>query len=150
MSTFVPYHHLFLDRPASAFSDWTIALIATTPSRGLSLSSMPMPYGTSCRPPILHCNARTSRVNAKGGGEVTPLHVAVSVGHLNILSLLLEYGADVDAQDGLGQIPLRLMESSKPVNVYSIAVRLSMLKITIIGPLCSTRRSNDTSSLLEC
>jgi len=47
-------------------------------------------------------------------------------------------------------IERRVMENSKPGNVYSIAMWISTLKITIIGPHCSTRRSNVISSLLEC
>jgi ankyrin repeat protein len=37
-------------------------------------------------------------VNARGGYEVTPMHAAVSVGHVNILSLLSEHGADVNGR----------------------------------------------------
>ena len=45
-------------------------------------------------------------VNATGGREVTPLHVAASAGHVDILSLLLEHGADLDAQAKFDWIPL--------------------------------------------
>jgi hypothetical protein len=34
-------------------------------------------------------------VNAKGGLEVTPLHVVASAEHTNILSLLIGHGTDV-------------------------------------------------------
>jgi ankyrin repeat protein len=37
-------------------------------------------------------------VNARGGGEMTPIHVAASEGHSNILSLLIKHGADVNGQ----------------------------------------------------
>ena len=47
------------------------------------------------------------QVNARGGGEVTPMHVAAAEGHTNILSLLLDHGGDVDLQGGVaGATPL--------------------------------------------
>ncbi|KAF8492428.1 hypothetical protein F5888DRAFT_1949837 [Russula emetica] len=45
-------------------------------------------------------------VNARGGFEVTPLHVAASAGHSNILLLLIEHGADVNGQGIYGDTPL--------------------------------------------
>jgi ankyrin repeat protein len=44
-------------------------------------------------------------VNAKGGDEVIPMRVAARHGHVDILSLLLEHGADVDDRN-TGQTPL--------------------------------------------
>jgi hypothetical protein len=37
-------------------------------------------------------------VTVRGGSEVTPLHVAASAGHPDILSLLIEHGADMNGQ----------------------------------------------------
>jgi ankyrin repeat protein len=45
-------------------------------------------------------------VNAKGGKEVTSMHVAARAGHTDILSLLLKHDADVDGQGMFGQTPL--------------------------------------------
>jgi hypothetical protein len=45
-------------------------------------------------------------VNARGGVEVTPLHVAASAGHSDILSLLIEHGADMGGRDKDGHTPL--------------------------------------------
>ena len=45
-------------------------------------------------------------VNARGGREVTPMHVAAIAGHANILSLLIEHGIDVDGQGELHHTPL--------------------------------------------
>jgi ankyrin repeat protein len=45
-------------------------------------------------------------VSAKGGNEVTPMHVAALGGHASILSLLLEHGVDVDDRGTQGQTPL--------------------------------------------
>jgi hypothetical protein len=45
-------------------------------------------------------------VNARGGREETPMHVAARAGHADILSLLLTFGADVNGRDVYGQTPL--------------------------------------------
>ena len=55
-------------------------------------------------------------VNARGGREVTPMHVAAAAGHADILSLLLEYGAEVDGRGIAGRLPYtgrQRMENSK-------------------------------------
>ena len=46
-------------------------------------------------------------VNASGGDEVTPLHVAASAGHSDIVPLLIEHGADVNGPGQSGGTPLR-------------------------------------------
>ena len=58
---------------------------------------------------------RPTDVNGRGGRKVTPLHVAVSAGHLDILSLLLDHGAQVDGQDRLGQTLLHRASSNGKV-----------------------------------
>ena len=45
-------------------------------------------------------------VNARGGMEVTPIHAAASEGHVDILAVLLEHGADLDGQGVCGETPL--------------------------------------------
>jgi Ankyrin repeats (3 copies)/Ankyrin repeats (many copies) len=47
-------------------------------------------------------------VNARGGWEQTPMHVATAEGHTDILLLLLEHGADADGRNRSGQTPLYL------------------------------------------
>jgi Ankyrin repeats (3 copies)/Ankyrin repeats (many copies) len=42
----------------------------------------------------------------RGGLEVTPLHVAASAGHSDILSLLIEHGADTNGRGRFGDTPL--------------------------------------------
>jgi hypothetical protein len=37
-------------------------------------------------------------VNARGGIDETPMHAAVKAGHANMLSLLIEHGADIEGQ----------------------------------------------------
>ena len=48
-----------------------------------------------------HVNAR-----GRGRGRVTPMHIAAEEGHVNILSLLLDHGADVDGRGNEGSTPL--------------------------------------------
>ena len=45
-------------------------------------------------------------VKARGGAEVTPMHVAARAGHADILSLLLDHGAGVDDGGHISQTPL--------------------------------------------
>jgi ankyrin repeat protein len=45
-------------------------------------------------------------VSARGGHQVTPIHAAASAGHTNILSLLIQHGADVNDRDSIGNTPL--------------------------------------------
>ena len=45
-------------------------------------------------------------VNAKGGREMTPTHVAASEGQADILSLLFDHGADLNGRDKYGDTPL--------------------------------------------
>ena len=47
-------------------------------------------------------------VNARGGLRVTPMHVAASAGHADILSLLLEHGVGVDIRGDNGWTPLHV------------------------------------------
>ena len=45
-------------------------------------------------------------VNARGGIEMTPMHVAACRGHVDILSLLLEHGSDLDGRGVFDETPL--------------------------------------------
>jgi ankyrin repeat protein len=45
-------------------------------------------------------------VNAQGGNDVTPMHVAARSGHADILSILHEHGADLEGRGIIGQSPL--------------------------------------------
>jgi hypothetical protein len=45
-------------------------------------------------------------VNARGGRHETPIHVAVFAKHANILSHLIEHGADMESLIGIGWTPL--------------------------------------------
>jgi ankyrin repeat protein len=53
-------------------------------------------------------------VNARGGKEQTPMHIAAFEGHADILSLLLEHGVDVDSRGIADNTPLhRAAENGK-------------------------------------
>jgi ankyrin repeat protein len=45
-------------------------------------------------------------INLWAGFDDTPMHAAARAGHINILSLLLDHGADVDVRDENGETPL--------------------------------------------
>ncbi len=45
-------------------------------------------------------------VNARGGGDVTPMHAAAAEGHANILSLLIDHGADMESRGIYNGTPL--------------------------------------------
>ena len=52
-------------------------------------------------------------VNARGGREETPVHVAASAGHADILSLLHEHGADLEGRGIIGESPLHRASDKK-------------------------------------
>ena len=52
-------------------------------------------------------------VNARGGVCVTPMHAAANAGHTDILSLLLDHGADVDSLNSFRQTPLCIASSKE-------------------------------------
>jgi hypothetical protein len=45
-------------------------------------------------------------IDARGGFNETPMHAAARAGHISILSLLLDHGADVDIRNVNGETPL--------------------------------------------
>ena len=45
-------------------------------------------------------------INALGRDDATPMHVAAEAGHADVLSLLLEHGADLEVRDIYGLTPL--------------------------------------------
>ena len=54
-------------------------------------------------------------VNAKGGREKTPMHVAALTGHSSILSLLIENGADLEGRGRNSMAPLHRASTSGKV-----------------------------------
>ena len=53
---------------------------------------------------VLHDNG--AHLNVRGDGQATPLHSAVYYGDLHMIQLLLEYKADVNARNAIGETPL--------------------------------------------
>jgi hypothetical protein len=59
-------------------------------------------------------------VNNKGGSHMTPLHAASIKGHLEVASLLLENGADINSRDHVGRVPLhRVSQGGQLIMVES-------------------------------
>jgi hypothetical protein len=85
---------------------------------------------------------------------VTPMHVAASAGHADILSLLLEHGADVDGRGIIGATPLhRASRRGKLEAGQCLLDRGADINARDRRWLDSTvymRRTKDMSSLLEC
>jgi len=52
-------------------------------------------------------------VNAKGGDNETPLHVASTRKRIEVARVLLAYGADIHAKDSTGTTPLDCAKSAK-------------------------------------
>ena len=63
-------------------------------------------------------------VNARGGLEQTPMHVAAYAGHADILSLLHEHGADLEGRGIVGQSPLHLASMSEKLGVVKCLLDL--------------------------
>jgi hypothetical protein len=61
-------------------------------------------------------------VNARGGYDVTPMHAAARAGHVDILSLLLELGADVGGRGDHGLTPLHRASGSGRVEAARFLV----------------------------
>jgi ankyrin repeat protein len=61
-------------------------------------------------------NVRTWRPD----GGSTPLHLAVERGQIEIARILLEHGASVDAQDGLGNTPLDVVSGAQRDEIITL------------------------------
>jgi ankyrin repeat protein len=55
-------------------------------------------------------------VNARGRAQVTPMHAAVSAGHVDILSLLFEHGADLESRGRYDCTPLLQASKNGKIN----------------------------------
>jgi hypothetical protein len=68
---------------------------------------------------VLHRNK--SSVEPKGISENTPLHSAAYYGDLEMVQVLLDYGVDVNAQNGIGDTPLDYASSNGHRNDAGVA-----------------------------
>ena len=55
-------------------------------------------------------------VNTRGVAEETPIHAAANAGHVDLLSLLLEHGADADDRDLIDHTPLHVASWSGKID----------------------------------
>jgi hypothetical protein len=87
-------------------------------------------------------------VNARGGRHETPMHAAVEAGHANIISLLIEHGADMEARSTSinGGTPLNratwggrlevgqyLLDRGADINVRDELLRTPLMNAAFIG-----------------
>jgi ankyrin repeat protein len=74
-------------------------------------------------------HSKKAGVNARGIGEITPLHSAVTNNHLELVTYLVEKGADINARDEYKRTPLHdghrninmvtyLVENGASINVH--------------------------------
>jgi hypothetical protein len=63
-----------------------------------------------------------AKVNAKSNDGLTPLHVAVYHGKIEIINLLVSKGADIDARDNNGFTPLHMAVGRGNIEIAKILV----------------------------
>ena len=67
-------------------------------------------------------DAHPQHINARGGKRVTPLHAAVDNGHLSVVMLLLDGGADIGSRDSSSRTPLHLASYRGYAEVVSLLI----------------------------
>ena len=101
-------------------------------------------------------------VTARGGLEVTPLHVAAFAGHSDILSLLIKHGADMNVQSVSGVTPLHrasaygrleagqlLLDRGADVNVQNDHNIAALVYATANGHVEFVRMLLDSGALID-
>jgi len=61
-------------------------------------------------------------INEGDKENMTPLHLSCERGHPEIVKLLLDHGADIEAKDGMGRTPLAFTAGSRNMEVVHILV----------------------------
>ncbi|KAF8492409.1 hypothetical protein F5888DRAFT_1909189 [Russula emetica] len=85
-----------------------ISMITMRPSKP---EAVPLYYAAQlgCRDLAEHLiTEHPEHLSARGGSQVTPIHAAASAGQVDILSLLIQHGADVNGRNRIGDTPLFL------------------------------------------
>ena len=75
---------------------------------------------------LLHCNGSSVNMRRQGFSGISPLHSASDFGDLEIIRTLLEYGADINAQNDVGATPLGWATGGKHPEVVCVLLEQSV------------------------
>ena len=95
--------------------------------------AMPIYYASLCgfRGLVEHLiTAHSSDVNRRGGSHTTPLHAASVKGHLEVASILVESGADLNSLDNLGKIPLHRVSQGGHLVMVESSLEIARLLVS--------------------
>ena len=93
---------------------------------------VPLYYASLCgfRGLVEHLiTAHSGDVNSRGGFHTTPLHAAAVKGHLEVASLLLESGADLDSRDILDRVPLHQVSQGGQLIMVESSLEIARLLV---------------------
>ena len=88
-------------------------------------NAVPLYYAALCGLPDLVerlLNAHPQDLNSRGGYHETPLHAAIDKGHLDVVLLLLDYGANVDSRGRLRQTALYMASSRGYTEIVQLLI----------------------------
>lgn len=139
----------FLQRPTNlVVSTWNLPLDSyDTFHRGMSALHLLAYFGIPSVEDIAFWILQEGEVDIRDLDGDTPLHFACRNGHVNVIKMLLERGADKNAQNGLRETPLSLavVYRRKEVVKLLLEVGVDMTDIINCAIIC---RSEDTITQL--